>query len=708
MSNAENNEKKRKWIVTSAWPYVNATPHLGNLIGSVLSSDVFARYVRSKGDEVVFVSGSDEHGTPVAVSAIQQDMTPEELTKKNHTRIKKLFEDWMISYDNYTHTHNPVHIKFTQNFYKTVQDHGYVSTKKSKGYYCEKDKLFLPDRFIEGECPYCGSEHARGDQCDGCGRLLEPTEIIRPMCKICGNDPILKETKHWYLDFAKTEDKIREFVENNDLLPNNARKMSMNFLEEGLPSRAITRDLEWGIPAPFEGADEKTIYVWFEAVLGYISAVQQWAEEMKNDPEKFSYFWNDPESRPVYFIGKDNIIFHLIIFPGLIAAYNDGLPEDEKFVMPYNVSSTEFLNYENEKFSKSRKIGIWIDEALEIAPLEYWRYNLLRNRPEKQDSYFLWDQFEKDMLELNDAIGNFIHRTLTFIHRRYDAKVPKGPESSEIDDDDLKLRKVIKNAPSVVGELMEKFKLKAALEEVVNIAREGNKYLNQKKPWKVIKEDKQKAGYTFYHCMQLIRSLGILLEPFVPNVAEKIFEIVKLEKTKEDNLWDSASQLMVSQGLSISKPKPLFEKLDVKEIKEKLAKLHGHTYDEEFGEKAKQQRKDEEEKKEEIPEVSFEDFQKLEMRVGTILDVEPIPDASKLLKLLVDVGFDQPITLVAGLAKDYPSDRLMGTQIVVLVNLKPREMFGITSQGMLLAADFRDGAALLKPEKSVPNGSKIE
>ncbi len=678
---------------------------MGNLIGSVLSSDVFARYVRSKGDEVVFVSGSDEHGTPVAVSAINQDISPEELTKQNHAKIKDLFEKWLISYDNYTHTHNPTHIEFTQNFYKTIADHGYVFTEETEGYFCEKDHLFLPDRFLQGECPYCGSEHARGDQCDGCGKLLEPTELIKPRCKICGTKPELKKTTHWYMDFSKTEDEIRRFVENNDYLPDNARKMSMNYLSEGLPSRAITRDLEWGIPAPFEGAEEKTVYVWFEAVLGYISAVKEWAHDMVEKPKKFPYFWNDPESKPVYFIGKDNIIFHLIIFPGLIAAYNDGLPEDEQFVMPYNVSSTEFLNYENDKFSKSRKIGIWIDEALELAPVEYWRYNLIRNRPEKQDSQFMWSQFEKDILELNDIIGNFVHRTLTFTYRKYDGKVPKGPSPEDMDAQDKKIADIIKQAKNGVEELLEKFKLKGALEEIVNIAREGNKYINQKAPWKIIKDDKEKAGYTFYYCVQLIRTLGILLQPFIPNVSEKMFKMINSGDDPDDALWDSSSEFKVEAGSEIEKPVPLFKKLEIKEIKKKLAKIHGHTYDEEFGDKKKKKKQKGEPVK---SQVKFDDFQKLKIKVGTVLDAEPIPEANKLLKLLVDVGDNKPITLVAGLAKDYSPRDLMGTQIVVLTNLEPREMFGIKSQGMLLAAEAGKNAALLRPEESVPNGSPIQ
>ncbi|MHA1619256.1 MAG: methionine--tRNA ligase [Promethearchaeota archaeon] len=690
---------KRKWIITSAWPYVNATPHLGNLIGSVLSADVFARYVRLCGDEVVLVSGSDEHGTPVAVSAIEENITPEELTKRNHAKISDLFEKWCISYDNYTHTHNPVHIKFTQDFYSQIDKNKLISTKTQDAFYCEHDNLYLPDRFVNGTCPHCNSEYARGDQCDACGKLLEPEELVNPRCKHCGKPPVLRETKHWYLDFGKVEDDIRDFIENNKYLPANARTMSLNFLKEGLPSRAVTRDLEWGIPAPFEGSEGKSIYVWFEAVLGYISAVKQWAEEIKGDPSLYSYFWNDPDVKSVYFIGKDNIIFHLIIFPGLLAAYNKNLPKKEQFTMPFNVSSTEFLNYENDKFSKSRKVGIWIDEALEIAPVEYWRYSLLRNRPEKQDSDFLWSRFGKDILELNDIIGNFIHRTLSFIYKRYDGIVPAAPRPDDLDNDDRVLLDTISGAAKKVGDQLEGFHLKEALNAIVSIARVGNVYINNKAPWKQIKTDKVKAGYTFNLSIQLVRTLGILLIPYIPNISERIFELVGETETIDTIRWDSASEIRVDAGRKIPNAVPLFKKLDVKELQAKLDTLHGVVPSTEKGKDAKKQGK---------PEISYPEFQKLDLRTGTVIDAEKVPETSHLLKLQVDIGESEPRTIVAGIGKTYKPDELVGTQIVVLTNLEPKTIKGVESHGMLLAVDLKKkGSAVLRPGSPIPNGSHI-
>ncbi len=559
--------------------------------------------------------------------------------------------------------------------------------------------MYLPDRFVNGTCPHCNSEYARGDQCDACGKLLEPEELIDPKCKHCGKPPVLRDAKHWYLDFGKLEEEIRDFVENNEHIPANARTMSLNFLKEGLPSRAVTRDLEWGIPAPFEGSEGKSIYVWFEAVLGYVSAVKQWAEEIKGDPSLYGYFWNDPDVKSVYFIGKDNIIFHLIIFPGLLAAYNKNLPKEEQFTMPYNVSSTEFLNYENDKFSKSRKIGIWIDEALEIAPVEYWRYSLLRNRPEKQDSDFLWSRFGKDILELNDIIGNFIHRTLSFISKRYDGIVPEAPSPDDLDDEDKALLDTIAGAAKKVGNHLETFHLKEALNEIVSIARVGNVYINNKAPWKQIKTDKVKAGYTFNLSIQLVRTLGILLIPYIPNVSERIFELVGEPETIDTILWDSASELKVDAGRKIPNAVPLFRKLDIKELQAKLDALHGVVPSSDKATGGDKKGK---------PEIAYPDFQKLDLRTGTVIDAEKVPETSNLLKLQVDIGESEPRTIVAGIGKTYTPDELMGTQIVVLTNLEPKKIRGVESHGMLLAVDLKKkGSAVLRPGSPIPNGSKI-
>jgi len=664
----------------------HATPHLGNMIGSVLSADVFARFQRLKGNDVVFVSGSDAHGTPVAVAAKKQNIDAEELAMKNHEIIKDLFQKWDISYDNYTHTHNPTHQKFVQDFYLDIQKNGYIIEKEIESLYCDQDNLYLPDRFVEGICPYCGDEKARGDQCDKCQKLLTPLDLKNPYCVICNNSPEIRKTKHWYMDFPKLQKELANLIKENTIIPPNARTVCLNSIAEGLPERAITRDLEWGIPAKFKGAENKTIYVWFEAVLGYISAVKEWAESLILKPKKFEYFWNDPDTKSVYFIGKDNIIFHLIVFPGLLLAYNKDKKDKEKLVLPYNVSSTEFLMYENDKFSKSRGVGIWIDQALELAPVDYWRFSLIFNRPEKSDTSFLWSEFENNIKTLNDNIGNFIHRTLTFISKQFNGTIPPKVKYDEIDKNFINK---INSIAQVVGDLLDQFELKKALKEIINFGKEGNIYLNEKAPWHLIKSDKKLAGHVFNICAQAVNAFLILLAPFIPSTCEKIIKYLNLDKKLEDLNWNDFNENSIKENHKISKPKPLFQKLDINEMQEKLKQL-----------------KNDKESLEPIDYISYEDFARLDIRVGLVENAEVVPNADKLFKLKVNIGTEVR-TLVAGLADYYKKEDLIGKKIILLANLEPKKLRGILSQGMLLAADDGKIVSFLTPEKDIPAGSKI-
>jgi methionyl-tRNA synthetase len=677
---------KGKWIVTSAWPYVNATPHLGNLIGSTLSADVFARFLRMKGEEVVFVSGSDSHGTPVSVEAKRLKVPAEELAFKYHNIIKDLHEKWQISFDNYTITHNPIHIEFVKKMYLDIQKNGYILEKEIESLYCENDDLFLPDRFVEGTCPNCEDDGARGDQCDKCQNLLTPLELIRPRCAICRNTPVIKKTKHWYLDLPILQDHLKRLIEENEIMPDNARQMCLNSIAEGLPERAITRDLEWGIPAPFKGAENKTIYVWFEAVLGYITAVKEWADKLIGEPEKFGYFWKDQDTKTVFFVAKDNIIFHWIIFPGLILSYNNDKKKEEQFVLPYNVSSTEFLMYENEKFSKSRNIGIWIDDALKLAPLDYWRFNLIFNRPETSDTSFLWSEFENNIKTLNDNIGNFIHRTLTFIEKQFNLRIPERIKYDEIDK---KFVEKLSNISKEVGESLLSFKLRKALRDIVSFGKEGNIYLNEKAPWHLIKKNKKAAGHVFNLCAQASYALAVLLSPFIPGTSEKILSYLNAPKLSELT-WDGINENSINAGQNIKKPKPLFQKLDIEEIKQNYQKL--------------KEGKPEEGEKEII---SYDEFKKLDIRVALVEKVEKVPKADKLYKLSIDLGTEKR-TLVAGLAEHYKIDDLKGKKIVVLTNLEHRKLRGILSEGMLLAAVEGENVSILIPDKDLPPGARIE
>ncbi|MHA2008415.1 MAG: methionine--tRNA ligase [Promethearchaeota archaeon] len=684
MINLTNNQKE-KWVVTSAWPYVNATPHLGNLIGSTLSADVFARFLRLNGEEVVFVSGSDSHGTPISVEAKRLNVPAEELAFRYHKKIKELHEKWMISFDNYTITHNPTHIELVKKIYLDIEKNGYVLQKEIESLYCENDNLFLPDRFVEGTCPNCKEEGARGDQCDKCQKLLTPVELIKPVCAICGSAPVIKKSRHWYLDLPKLEDRLKTLINENKIIPPNARKMCLNYIKDGLPQRGITRDLKWGIAAPFKGAESKVIYVWLEAVLGYITAVKEWADKLINDPGKFDYFWKDPNTKTVFFIGKDNIIFHLIIFPGLLIAYNEDKNDADKLALPYNVSSTEFLMMGSEKLSKSRGVGIGIDEALQLAPLDYWRFYLLFNRPETSDTPFLWSEFENNMKILNDNIGNFIHRTLTFIEKQFNSRIP---EKIEFDEIDAKFIEKINIVGRDVGESLRNFKFRKAVRDIVNFGKEGNIYLNEKAPWHLIKKNKEAAGHIFNICTQAVYALAVLLGSYIPKTSDMILSYLNAPKLSEVS-WNSINENSVKAGTNIKKPNPLFQKLDIEELKENYKNI-----------------KEKELSKEEKELVSYEEFQKLDIRVALVEKVEKVPKADKLYKLTVSLG-EEKRTLVAGLAQLYKADELAGKKIIILANLEPRKLRGIVSEGMLLAADDGENVSILVPDKDISPGSAI-
>ncbi len=554
-----------KILVASAWPYVNYTPHLGTMV-QVLSTDVVARYYRLKGEDVIMVSGSDEHGTPIEVEAVRLGVQPKQLTDEVHAKVVELFKRWGISFDNYTRTENPVHKEFVQKHFMKLYSNGYIFEKETEMLYCENCKRFLPDRFVEGKCPYCGYTPAKGDQCtDSCGRLLEPTLLIDPYCAICKAKPVLKKTKHWYFDLPKFAEDLEEYIKNNKQLPTNARNFSLNLIREGLKPRAVTRDGKWGIPAPFPGAEEKTIYVWVEAVLGYVSAT---IEHFKNrgEPEKWREFWFNKDAKTLFFIGKDNIPFHTIIFPALLLGTHEG------YNLPWNVSTTEFLQFKGEKASKSLRRGIWIDEALELFPADYWRYFLIATRPETKDSNFSWEIFtEKINSDLNDTFGNFIHRTLSFINRQFNSHVP---EPAQLDADDEKILETLKEKVGEIAADFENCKLQSAANSVIGISRLGNQYLNDKEPWNLIKRDRAKASTVIYVALQLVKALAITSAPIIPFTAEELWKTLNLSGSVHEQRWDEALKPLPASH-KIAEAKPLFRKIeaDEKKLDEMLEKV---------------------------------------------------------------------------------------------------------------------------------------
>jgi len=645
---------------------------LGNLL-PILAADVFARYHRLKGDEVLFVSGSDVHGTPVEVEAVKQGISPKELTDKNHKIVSNLFEKWGISFDNYTTTESPVHKEFVTSLHRKIEKNGYIFTKDAELPYCPKCNRFLPDRFVEGKCPHCGYDGAKGDQCEQCGRLMDPIVLLEIRCSICGETPIFHKVKHWYFDFPKFSAQLLNYIENNKQFPDNARNFSLNYIKEGLKPRPLTRDSEWGVPAPYEGAEGKVLYVWFENVLGYVSATIEYFRRSGNE-KKWKEFWFNENSRVYCLIGKDNIPFHTLIFPALLLASHDG------YNLPWNVNTNEFLTFEGQKFSKSRGIGVWIDEALELFPVDYWRYMLIATRPETKDSSFSWTVFlEKVNSDLNDTLGNFIHRTLTFIARYYKGEVP-CPQ--KLDETDKRILQSIVKSCEKIDTLLESFQLQNACREAMDLCREGNRYLNEKQPWKTIKEDPQITANTLYVVIQIVKALTILLEPIVPFTCEKLLRILNLPSNVR---FEDAVKLL-PPGHKINEPEPLFNKIEASEmeLQEKLRKV-----------------------RETSQKISYEEFSKMDLRIGKIIKVEKVKGSDNLIKLSIDVGDNQIKTAVAGIAKYYKPEELVGQQLIVITNLEPRRIFGIESEVMILAAQDEKNVVFLQPEKPVKNGAKV-
>jgi methionyl-tRNA synthetase len=503
------------------------------------------------------VSGSDEHGTPIEVEALRQGITPKELTDRNHARVAELFRRWNASFDNYTRTESPVHKQFVQKTLLEIQKNGYIFEQDTQMLYCLHDQRFLPDRFVEGKCPYCGYEKARGDQCDRCGRLLEPTGLIEPYCVICKTTPTVRTTRHWYIDLSRLSKPLTQYLRDNHQLPVNVKNFSLNWIKEGLKPRAVTRDVEWGIPAPFPGAEGKTIYVWVDAVLGYVSATIEQCQRM-GQPEKWREYWFDKQAKTLYFVGKDNIPFHTIILPALLLA------SGEDYNLPSNLSATEFLQFKGEKASKSQRIGIWIDEALEMFPVDYWRFFLVATRPESKDTNFTWDAFvDKINADLNDTFGNFIHRTLSFIVSKFDCEIPKP---TKLDKDDEAVLQAIREKVETVAEELESLWLQSAINTLISISRIGNQYLNDKEPWNLMKTDKEKAASIFYVAAQVVKAITVVSALFIPDTAQQLWQTLNLTGSVHETNWNEALRPLKA-GHKIAKPKPLFHKIEADEAK---------------------------------------------------------------------------------------------------------------------------------------------
>jgi methionyl-tRNA synthetase len=658
---------KEKVLVTSALPYANGKIHLGHLSGAYLPADIYVRYKRLNGDDIVYICGSDEHGVPITITADKEKVTPKEIIDRYHEANKNAFEKFGMSFDIYSRTSLPIHHQTAQEFFKCFYDQGLLVEKKSLQFYDEKVKMFLPDRYVEGTCPRCGNEEARSDECEKCGSLYDPSELKNPKSKITGETPILKETSHYFFPLGKYQKRLEEYIaEMSEKYgwKENVLQYCRGWFNDGLKDRAVTRDLDWGVKVPLDGVQNKVLYVWFEAVLGYISATKELSLQ-KGNADFWKNYWQDEKTKYIAFIGKDNVVFHTIIFPAMLMAWNDA--REDKFVLPQNVPANEFLNFEGKKFSKSRGWGIDVDEFLELFPADLLRYTLAANLPENKDTDFYWKEFQaRTNGELADILGNFINRTLTFTFKHFDGKVPQRNKLEKIDEEMLSL---LKEAPAKISDLLERFKIKDAVFEMLNVARAGNKYFNDSEPWKTSKSDKEKCATTINICLNAIYTLAEIFEPVIPFTSKKIFEMLNAKPTE----WQKCGEANLPVGQKLNDPQILFNKIEDKIIDEQINKLP----------------KVEEQPKELVEEISIDEFKKVKLRVAQIIAAENVKKSDKLLKLQIDLG-NEKRQLVAGIAKSYSPEELIGKKILVVANLKPAKLFGIESQGMVLALDTNE------------------
>jgi methionyl-tRNA synthetase len=675
---------KEKILVTSALPYANGNIHLGHLSGAYLPADIYVRYKRLKGDDVLYICGSDEHGVPITISADKENVTPQEIIDRYHNQNKNAFEKFGMSFDIYSRTSLPTHHETAQKFFTSFLEQGLLEEKKTKQYYDNKAKMFLPDRYVEGTCPKCGFEEARSDECENCGSLYDASELKNPKSKITGETPELKETSHWYFPLGKFQERLEKYInEMNETYKwkENVLQYCRGWFKDGLKDRAVTRDLDWGINVPLANAEGKVLYVWFEAVLGYISATKEYSNKV-GEENLWKDYWQNPSTKYLAFIGKDNIVFHTIIFPAMLMAWNDG--NEDKYILPQNVPANEFLNFEGKKFSKSRGWGINADEFLELFPTDPLRYALAANLPENKDTDFYWKEFQaKNNSELADILGNFVNRTFIFASKHFEGKVPPLKNKKPIDDEMLKF---IKSHPQKVGKLLEHYKIRDAVFEMINLARAGNKYFNDSEPWKSVKSNKDECGTTLNICLQTIYELAIILSPVIPNTAEKLLKMLNASFVD----WDKSGNGILEVGHKLNEPELLFIKIEDKEIDDQINKLPKEEVD-----------------PNKIEEISFEEFTKVDLKAAKIISAERIEKSDKLLKLQVKVGKKKK-QIVAGIAKSYSPEELIDKKVIVVANLKPAKLFGTESQGMLLAVENSDGELnIIEVPDSVREGTKV-
>ena len=652
---------KEKIYIGVAWPYANGSLHLGHIAGCYLPADIFARYNRMKGKDVLMVSGSDEHGTPITITAENEKTTPQVIVDRYNKEHTENMKQMGISFDLFTRTSIKNHEEVVQNIFLTLYKKKYIYKKSIEAFYCNKCNRFLPDRYIEGICPYCGNEKARGDQCDECGKLLDPQDLKDVRCKICSSTPELRTSDHLFFTLSKFESKLLKWVKDKKYWKPSVLNFTQNWLKDGLKDRAITRDIEWGIRVPIDGFEDKRIYVWFDAVIGYLSASKEWSKKI-GKLNKWEEWWKNKDVKHYYFLAKDNIPFHTLIWPSILMGY------DETLNLPYDIPANEYLRLKGEQFSKSRGTAIWVPDILKKFDADAVRYYLSINMPENKDTNWMWDDFiAKNNDELVGAYGNFIHRVITFVEKNF-GEIPK---QGKLDDLDKKALKKIEEASNDVSKSIENCSFKQSLRAAMNLAQFGNFYFDQKQPWNLVKNDKEACGTVLNICLKIINALAVFMAPYLPFSSDKIWNILGYKESIHSVSWDQAfNELKV--GTPLERPQPLFKKLEIESMIEK-----------------------------EDP------FSKLDLRVAKVLDVREHPNADTLYMLHIDLGKLGKRVIVAGMKPHYSKDEMKGKKIIVVSNLKPTTIRGIKSNGMLLAAtDSKGVCSLLNPGNSTP-GSEI-
>lgn len=701
---AQNQKTPARYTITAALPYTNGPIHIGHLAGVYVPADIYARYLRLTGNDVAFISGSDEHGVAISMKAKKEGITPKEVIDKYDGIIRQSFEDFGITFDNYSRTSREIHHKTAGNFFKKLHEQGdFIEETTAQLYDAEADQ-FLADRFVVGTCPICGHEEAYGDQCENCGSTLNATDLINPKSTVSGAVPTMKETKHWFLPLNRYEDFLRKWIlegHKSDWKPN-VYGQCKSWIDGGLEPRAVTRDLDWGIPVPVEGGEGKVLYVWFDAPIGYISSTKEWAEREGKDWEPY---WKADDTKLVHFIGKDNIVFHCIIFPAILKAHGD-------FILPENVPANEFLNLEGNKLSTSKNWAVWLHEYLEEFPdmQDVLRYTLTANAPETKDNDFTWKDFQtRNNSELVAIFGNFINRVVVLTNKYYEGIVPTPAEFSQVD---LETLAALKQFPATIESSIERYRFREAGQELMNLARLGNKYLADEEPWKVIKEDEERVKTIMFVALQIATALAVLSEPFLPFTSAKLKNILHVNsaslsdqfseaKRSKGHQWTDVStkEALLLSGHTIGKAELLFRKIEDSEIQAQLDKLEATKKANENANKELMPQKDT---------IAFDDFTKLDMRVGTIVEAEKMAKTKKLLVLKVDTGLDTR-TIVSGIAESFTPEEVVGKKVTVLINLAPRALRGVDSEGMILMTENTEGKLVFvnPDEDGVGNGLTI-